>query len=329
VSSIKHFKMTQSNTISKRSVLKAEDKRPIFSFHPVTLPVEGRPVDLQMKVSAPASGQNLPVIILSHGHGRSNFLSSLHGYAPLVDFLASQGFVVIQPTHLNSKALALPVGPEGITFWKSRPKDIQFILDNLESIFTAVPGLGERVNTANIAAIGHSLGGHTVAMLAGMEVTDPLSGEKLSFAEPRLKARVMIGLPGSPEGLNENGRKLFGNPLSGTNFSTMTLPALVVNGDKDKNPNFSDLDNWRADAYYHSPAPKSLLTVFDAEHIFGGISGYDVSETTDENPDRVTFLSMSIIAYLRSAFDENDTSWEELKEELKNSSNANGSIESK
>jgi hypothetical protein len=32
---------------------------------------------------------------------------------------------------------------------------------------------------------------------------------------------------------------------------------------------------------------------------------------------------------LRSAFDENDTSWEELKEELKNSSNANGSIESK
>lgn len=321
--------MTQSNASTKGSVLKAESKLPIFSYHPVTLPVEGRPVDLQMKVSAPASGDNLPVIILSHGHGRSNFLSSLHGYAPLVDFLASQGFVVIQPTHLNSKTLALPVGPEGITFWKSRPKDIQFILDNLQQIISVVPGLSERVNTTNIAAVGHSLGGHTVAMLAGMEVTDPVTGEKVNFAEPRLKASVMIGLPGGPEGLNETGRKLFGNPISGTDFSTMTLPALVVNGDKDMNPNFSDLENWRADAYYHSPAPKSLLTIFDGEHIFGGISGYDVSETTDENPDRVSFLSMSIIAYLRSAFDENDTSWEEVKQELKKSSDAKGSIESK
>ena len=321
--------MTQSNTSSKRSVLRVESKLPIFSYHPVTLPMEGRPVDLAMKVSAPASGDNLPVIILSHGHGRSNFLSSLHGYAPLVDFLASQGFVVIQPTHLNSKTLALPVGPEGITFWKSRPKDIQFILDNLQLIISAVPGLSERVNTTNIAAVGHSLGGHTVAMLAGMEVTDQVTGEKVNLAEPRLKARVMIGLPGGPEGLNETGRKLFGNPLSGSDFSTMTLSALVINGDKDTNPNFSDLENWRADAYYHSPAPKSLLTVFDGEHIFGGISGYDVSETTDENPDRVTFLSMSIIAYLRSAFDENDTSWEEVKQEMQNNSDAKGSIESK
>ena len=321
--------MTQSNTSSKRSVLRVESKLPIFSYHPVTLPMEGRPVNLAMKVSAPPSGDNLPVIILSHGHGRSNFLSSLHGYAPLVDFLASQGFVVIQPTHLNSKTLALPVGPEGITFWKSRPKDIQFILDNLQLIISAVPGLSERVNTTNIAAVGHSLGGHTVAMLAGMEVTDQVTGEKVNLAEPRLKARVMIGLPGDPEGLNETGRKLFGNPLSGSDFSTMTLPALVINGDKDKNPNFSDLENWRADAYYHSPAPKSLLTVFDGEHIFGGISGYDVSETTDENPDRVTFLSMSIIAYLRSAFDENDTSWEEVKQEMQNNSDAKGSIESK
>lgn len=321
--------MTQSHTNSEKTILKVANKLPVFSYHPVTMQVEGRPVDLQMKVSAPASGNDLPVIILSHGHGRSNFLSSLHGYAPLVDFLASQGFVVIQPTHLNSKTLALPIGAEGITFWKSRPKDIQFILDNLERIISEVPGLVERVNSSNVAAVGHSLGGHTVAMLAGMEVTDQVTGEKVNFAEPRLKANVMIGLPGGAEGLNETGRRLFGNPISGTDFSTMTLPALVINGDRDKNPSFSDLDNWRADAYYQSPAPKSLLTLFDAEHIFGGISGYDVSETTDENPDRVTFLSMCIIAYLRSAFDDNDTSWKEVQQELQNSPDAKGSIETK
>ena len=321
--------MKQSNENSKKSILKVEGKSPIFSFSPITLPMKGRQVDLHMKVSAPASGNELPIILLSHGHGRSNFLSSLNGYAPLADFFASQGFVVIQPTHLNSKALALPVGDEGPTFWKSRPKDIQFILDNIEPIIASVPNLSGRVNTANIAAVGHSLGGHTVAMLAGMEVTDPVTGETVSFPEPRLKARVMIGAPGSPAGLNDTGNKLYGIPLKGTNYSTMTLSALVVNGDKDKNAHFSDLDNWRADAYYHSPEPKSLLTIFDAEHIFGGISGYDALETTDENPDRVNFLCLSIIAYLRSAFNKNDTSWEDLKQELNDDSNAKGSIASK
>lgn len=314
---------------SKKSILKAESKSPVFSYSPVTFRMEDRPVDLQMKVSAPDTGNDLPVILLSHGHGRSNFLSSLNGYTPLADFFASQGFVVIQPTHLNSKTLALPVGEEGPTFWKSRPKDMQFILDNLERIVASVPGLNGRVNTTNIAAVGHSLGGHTIAMLAGMEVADPVTDEKVSFPEPRLKARVMIGVPGSPEGLNDSGNKIYGVPLKGTNYGAMTLPALVVNGDKDMNSNFSDLDNWRADAYYHSPAPKSLLTIFEAEHIFGGISGYDASETTDEDPDRVTFLCMSVIAYLRTAFDENNTSWTDLKRELDSSSDAKGSIEIK
>ncbi len=303
---------------------------PVISFSPVVLPVAGRPVDLQMKISAPAIGNDLPVIILSHGHGRSNFLSSLHGYAPLADFFSAQGFVVIQPTHLNSKTLALDQsGPEGPTFWKSRPMDLQFILDNFDRIISVVPGLEGRVDATKVAAIGHSLGGHTVAMLAGMEVTDPVTGGLVNFAEPRLKARVMIGVPGSPEGLNTIGNQTYGVPLKGTNYSTMTLPALVVNGDKDKNANFSDLENWRADAYHHSPGPKCLLTIFGAEHIFGGISGYDALETSDENPDRVYFLCMSIMAYLRTAFNPKDTSWEDLKKEINTVADAKGRIDCK
>lgn len=303
---------------------------PVISFSPVVFPVTGRQVVLQMKVSSPATGSKLPVIILSHGHGRSNFLSSLHGYGPLADYFAAHGFVVIQPTHLNSKTLALdPIGSEGPTFWKSRPKDIQFILDNLDRIISSVPNLSGRVDTTAVAAIGHSLGGHTVAMLAGMEVTDPVTGEMVSFAEPRLKARVLIGVPGSPEGLNDTGNKIFGIPLKGTNYNTMTLPALVVNGDMDKNPNFSDLDNWRADAYHHSPAPKSLLTIFGAEHIFGGISGYDAVETSDENPDRVAFLCESILAYLKTTLYPKDPNWDNLKKKLNDVVGAKGRIDSK
>ena len=55
----------------------------------------------------PESGSDLPVILLSHGHGMANFLSSLNGYGPLANFWATHGFVVIQPTHLDSTALGL------------------------------------------------------------------------------------------------------------------------------------------------------------------------------------------------------------------------------
>jgi predicted dienelactone hydrolase len=64
-------------------------------------------LDLQVRVSAPVTGSELPVILLSHGHGPSNHLSSLNGYAPLANYWAAHGFAVIQPTHLDSKTLVL------------------------------------------------------------------------------------------------------------------------------------------------------------------------------------------------------------------------------
>ena len=306
-----------------------QSKTPIISFSPVVLPIPNRHVDLEMRVSAPASGTNLPVILLSHGHGPSNFLSSYRGYGPMADFFAAEGFVVIQPTHQNSKALGLPATlPEASLFWRSRATDMISILDHLDEIISTVPGLTGRVDKANVAAIGHSMGGHTLAMLAGMEVTDPETGKIVKAGESRLKARVLIGASGGPEGFNGAARQHY-PVLAAGDFSTMTLPALIVNGDKDINLMFSDVDNWRADAYYHSPGPKDLLTVFGAEHIFGGISGYDARETSDEDPERVAFVCQTILAYIRSTFDPGDSSWEQAKKSLNGIQGALGSIESK
>jgi dienelactone hydrolase len=306
-----------------------QSKTPITSFSPVVLPVAGRHVDIEIKVSAPATGHNLPVILLSHGHGPSNFLSSYRGYGPMADYFAAAGFVVIQPTHQNSKALGLSSSlPEAPLFWSSRPADMKFILDHLEEIISTVPGLNGRVDKANAAVVGHSMGGQTVAMLAGMEVTDPSTGNIVNSAEPRLKARVLIGASGGPEGFIGAARQLY-PVLAAGNFGTMTLPALIVNGDQDINLMFSDVDNWRADAYYQSPGPKDLLTVFGAEHIFGGISGYDARETSDENPERVAFVCENILAYIRSTFDPADPSWEQAKKSLNGIEGALGSIESK
>lgn len=78
---------------------------PIVSVKPIPLPAPGRGYDLQVRVSAPTAGHELPLIVFSHGFG-----SSLDGYGPLADFWAAHGFVVIQPTHLDSRTLALPPG---------------------------------------------------------------------------------------------------------------------------------------------------------------------------------------------------------------------------
>lgn len=301
----------------------------VMSYGPIVLPAADRHVNLQMKVTAPAIGGNLPVLILSHGHGRSNFLSSLYGYGPMADFFSKNGFVVIQPTHQNSKSLALDANlPEAPLFWSSRPKDITFIIDNLDQILSKVPGLGTRVNKEQVTVVGHSMGGHTVGMLAGMQVTDPVTAKKVDAIEKRLKAYVMIGAPGAPAGLVQSAKEHY-PVLNNGDFSTMVQPVLIVNGDNDINPNFSVVDNWRADGYFLSPGHKSLLTVYGAEHIFGGISGYDSNETTDESPERVEFVNQCILAYLRSALNPKDTSWADAQKVLNDVPGSKGRIDNK
>lgn len=64
---------------------------PVLSVAPLVLPTPDRAADLELRVSlplpptgaeAPGDGDRLPVILLSHGQGHSNNLSSLNGYAP-------------------------------------------------------------------------------------------------------------------------------------------------------------------------------------------------------------------------------------------------------
>ncbi|GGN22352.1 hypothetical protein GCM10011609_74550 [Lentzea pudingi] len=112
----------------------------VFTVSPVVLEIPGRPVDLQLKVSAPTEGTGLPILLLSHGHGPSNHLSSLNGYAPLANHWAERGFVVLQPTHLSSRTLSLPADTPGAPlFWRSRAEDMSHVLDRLDEIEKAVP----------------------------------------------------------------------------------------------------------------------------------------------------------------------------------------------
>jgi dienelactone hydrolase len=304
----------------------------VLSFTPVVIPIPGRPVELRLRVSVPTTGRELPIVLLSHGHGPSNYVSSLYGYAPLADFYAARGFVVIQPTHLDSATLGLRTAdtPQAPLYWRSRAEDMTHILDRLDVIEAAVPQLEGRLDRAKIAIVGHSMGGHTASLLLGARLTDPNNGATLDLLDPRIKAGVLLAVPGrGGEALSPLAAEHYPVFLT-TDFSTMTTPALVVHGDNDDSTHLTVAGPaWHADPYLLSPGPKSLLTLFGAEHGLGGVAGYDLAETTDENPERVRFLQRLSGAYLRSTLDSRDTTWPATLDALAADPRPLGRVESK
>jgi len=126
----------------------------VISVRPVVLPAPGRGEDLQVRVSAPTTGRDLPIVVFSHGFG-----FSMDGYGPLVDFWAARGFVVVSPTHLDSVSLGLtPDDPRTPRIWRFRIEDLARVLDELDR--------------DRIAAAGHSYGATTASALLGERVLD-------------------------------------------------------------------------------------------------------------------------------------------------------------
>nr|MDT0656803.1 alpha/beta fold hydrolase [Micromonospora sp. DSM 115978] len=189
-----------------------------------------------MRVSAPTIGRDLPLILFAHGHGQVNFLNSYLGYGPIVDYLSSHGFVVIQPTFLDAMALGLRDAddPDAPLYARARAEDMSRVLDHLDMIENAVPQLAGRLNRDKVAAVGHSLGGHTVGLLLGMQFDDPSQdGRKVSLADRRIRTGVMIAPPGrGGDALHDRVTELY-PALNAPDFSTMRTPVLVVAGDKD------------------------------------------------------------------------------------------------
>jgi pimeloyl-ACP methyl ester carboxylesterase len=301
---------------------------PVVSVKPVVLSAPGRGEDLHVRVSAPATGRDLPIIVFSHGSG-----SSLDGYGPLVDFWAAHGFVVMQPTHLDSRTLSIPRDdPRTPRIWQFRVEDLKRTLDQLDLLEAAVPGLSGRLDRSRIAAAGHSFGGQSAGNLLGLRVLDPETKKEEDLSDSRIKAGVLFATAG------EGGANL--TPFAAENFAYMnpsfahmTTPTLVIVGDQDDTPRKHQLTvrgpDWMTEPYFLSPGSKSLLTLFGAEHSLGGIAGYEVKETTDENPERVALIQRLTWAYLRTALDPEDSSWTAARTALMESPNPLGRIESR
>jgi predicted dienelactone hydrolase len=246
-----------------------------------------------------------------------------------VDFWASRGFVVIQPTHLDSHTLGLtPADPRFSDIWRIRVQDLKHVLDALDLLEAAVPGLRGRTDRDRIAVAGHSWGGQSASMLLGARVLGPDGRPGPDETDARVKAGVLLATTGL------GGADL--TPFAAENFSFMnptfdgmTTPALVVAGDHDQSQLSTRGPDWFTDPYTLSPGSKSLLTVFGAEHSLGGIHGYNAADTTDESPERVALIRLASWAYLRNALGLDDSAWKDVQNELAVTTEPLGQIESK
>ncbi|WP_051797732.1 alpha/beta hydrolase family protein [Catenuloplanes japonicus] len=277
---------------------------PVISVHPVILPAPERGDDLRVRVSAPATADTHPVVILSHGFG-----GSASGYAPLVDAWTEAGFAVLQPTHLDSRALALPQDdPRQPDIWRIRIDDVTRVLDNLDALEALIPG---RFDRDRIAVAGHSYGAQTVSALLGARV---IGFDGVPERDPRITAGVLLALTGTGLGdLSPFAAEHF--PFMSPSFAELTAPALLVAGDKDQSLLSTRGPDWFTDGFHLSPSPKDLLTLPGGEHSLGGITGYGVTETTDEDPERVALVRRASTAYLRKAFGLGDADWDDVRRE--------------
>ncbi|MER5558985.1 alpha/beta fold hydrolase [Streptomyces sp. NPDC002506] len=277
----------------------------IVAVKPITVPAPDRGAELQVKVTAPLSGRHLPVIVFSHGNAWS-----LDGYEPLVDRWAAAGFVVVQPTHLDSRRNGIGWDdPRFATIWRVRIADLHAVLDHLDDIVVQVDGLAPRVDRERVAVVGHSWGAQTAGAILGARVlgADGTPGE--DFSHPAVSAGALIAATGTGDTLTPFAAEHL--PFMRPDYSTMATPALIIAGGKDQSQLSTRGPEWFTDAYHLSPSPKSLLTIAEGEHTLGGLAGEMVAETSDEDPSRVALVADSISAFLLDTFETTDGTTDE------------------
>ena len=216
---------------------------------------------------APATPGRSPLVIISHGFG-----GWAGGMTYLAENLASKGYVVASIDHADgqggSAGAAGRLRVAGTIV--NRARDQQAVI----AAFVAraadpTDAIGRRIDAADIALIGYSMGGFGALATAGAAYDRtapslaPLGGalddQTVRVADPRLKAVVAI----APWG----GQPAF-RAWSPAGIAGMTVPSLFIAGDHDDVAQYPDGIRWLYD--HASGSNRWLLVYAQARHNVGG-----------------------------------------------------------
>ncbi len=235
--------------------------------------------DLQLRIRHPDAAGPFPVIVWSHGA-----LGSKDNYGVLTEHWASHGYVVIQPTHADSRRLGGRIRDvRSFQGWEDRPRDVSFVLDSLDELARREPALAGKLDAARIGVGGHSFGAHTAQLIGGAR-TFGRRGEQ-SFFDPRVTAVMLLSAQGPGEMLRES------------SWRTLARPMLVMSGSRDGPTRTGQPAEWRRLPYELSPpGDKHLIWVEGLDHGYGGISGAR-SLRNRRNADHVRYTQSATLAF--------------------------------
>lgn len=245
--------------------------KPTTYPHHIANPPAGIPETLVFEAiatrnAAPAKGNRLPLVVLSHGLGR--WSTAMSGMA---ENLASKGYVVASIDHDDQGAMdpatRLKVFAAAYTL---RSADQRAAIAFLADFSQGSDPLGSRIDAANIAVIGYSMGGYGALATAGAghdphaplmaqlppgAMTAVLEGAKPA---PGVRAIVLI----APWGGQPQVRAFTAPALA-----SIIVPSLWIMGDKDDVAG-ADGIQWLHEQAVHSD--RHLLVFADARHNLGG-----------------------------------------------------------
>ncbi|HTB34334.1 MAG TPA: hypothetical protein VK842_05690 [bacterium] len=226
--------------------------------------------DIPLKAYLPEGDGPFPVILFSHGAGGSK-----DGYAYLGSYWARHGYVCLNPTHLGSDTGTLEPGRplnnlqavremvEDPAQFEARVGDLRYIINQLPTLATQLPGMAGKLDTAHIGVAGHSFGASTALALAGAKVSQP-GGQRRDYSDPRPTAFIAMSPQGPNQGLFKDG-----------SWSQINRPVFVITGTRDRG---LDGSAWteRRKVYEGLPEGDKVLAVFH------GASHLDFADTLEK-----------------------------------------------
>lgn len=217
---------------------------PVGSIPDVRLRDNDRNKDIELTIDYPTRGGLHPLIVLTPGFGGSH-----RGYVGLASYWAGNNYVVIRLNHADRTSAVQSAEDVWANAtagdWKNRVRDITYVLDSLPALIKMFPELEGKIDTNKIGVAGHAYGAHT-AMLVGGARTFPGG---TSYADPRVKALVLLSPPGPSE--------LRG--LTKESWTELKIPTLFLTGSMDRGFGETETPEWRTEAFRLAPAGDKWL----------------------------------------------------------------------